>query len=175
MSPQSKGLLMGIILTMIIVIYILAFTNIYEERLRKELKKIDGSLYATNNKKDPERDVLIDFIKATMCRYVGDAVSCEQSPHCQMFYKQEQVGYCVPIQQDTGSIYLTDKFKEITRPIYDDMCQKANSETCLPFENWLVFIQDMIRNYEGGPNLLLPGNQAQARGPARAPARAPSS
>ena len=119
--------------TLAIVVYILAYTNIYEQDLKPFLKNesyFAGNLWSSNLKKDKDYDGYMNHYKSTLCAKMN-AEEC-QSPTISTFCEyDESTATCTEKLMTSGDkIYETDDYDKATTKLHKMLCSEIPLSVC---------------------------------------------
>ena len=120
-------------ITLAIVAYILAYTNLYETDLKPFLKNesyFAGNLWATNLKSDKDYDGYIDYYKAHLCEHMNET-ECSSSNVGNFCDYDANTAKCnMKLSRSGNPVYNTPDFETANTRLRQQICSGMPLSSC---------------------------------------------
>tara|TARA_B100001741_G_scaffold165345_1_gene136629 strand:+ start:22453 stop:23007 length:555 start_codon:yes stop_codon:yes gene_type:complete len=163
--------LLTVAVTLAIVVYILAYTNIYEHDVKPILKNeayFAGNFWSTNLKKDKDYDGYVNHYKSTLCAKMN-AEECQSTTVSAFCEYDESSATCTEKYMTSGDkIYKTDDYDKATTKLHKSLCSEIPLSVCKESSSHATGFCEV----EDGE--CVPRSSKLTPSPATAPASAPA-
>ena len=152
--------LLIVLLTLAIVAYLLAYTNIYENDVKLLLKNeayFPGNLWTSNLKSDKDYDGYIDFYKSHLCEHMNETECTSENIVSFCDYDTNAAKCKTKLSPSGNPSYNTDDFNEVTTKLHQNICSGMQLSSCRESSSQMSGFCEVInkkcvpRKYDAAP------------------------